>query len=282
MTSRAPSPAPPLCPATRVRVRWENVMIVLIGVVVASFAVMGILISQAPESSTSAPGSEPARKIPAPSAPFEDSVPASTLTLDDSLGLVEEARSLAGEARWDEATDRLDAVPAEYVTESGADTLRVELEATRAQHDRLRAEIVAAVEARRWDDADRLLVQIAGIATLDAELLALQAAVERGAAPAPTTPRASAAEPERETAPSAAPESTRPAPAATGGGGTATRPRPAANPRPAAPAATAPSGGAPAASTPAPQPSPTAPIALTPQQEAELAAALGIPNGDLQ
>jgi hypothetical protein len=281
MNGRAPSPTPPLSSATRTRVRWENVMIVLFGVVVAAFAVMAILISQAPEPSASTKDDAVAPAIDAPAASFEDAAPASSLTLDDSLGLVEEARSLAREARWDEATDRLDSVPAEFVVESGADTLRTELEAKRERHEQLRAEIVAAVEARRWDDADRLLVQIANIATFDSELLALQAAVEAGSAPTPTTPRASAARPDREPAPAPAPETTRPAPAATGGG-TATRPAPAANPRPTTPAAGAPAGGTPSGSAPTPRPSPTAPIALTPEQEAELAAALGVASGDLQ
>jgi hypothetical protein len=284
-----PDPTPPVSvPATRLRVKWEHVMIALITVAIIAFGFVAWLASSAADPA------QPAASAVAPAAvPNETAAvaPAGALTMDDAVGLVAEARSLMGEARWVEAAERLDSVPAELRATSGADALAAELELQRTNHDGLRAELLASVEARQWPEAKVLLRQLAAIAPLDAELLDAQAIVESALAPEPTTPKAAATEDA--------------AAATTAGGGAA---RPSTNTSSSAtPAAATPAAAKPSASRPAAAPKPAAPstpaastkpatgvgagsgtdaaaaigaiapgaIALTPAQEAELQAALG-------
>lgn len=291
-----PVPVSPSPAATRTRVKWENVAILLGGLVVASFAVVVVLM-QGAEQSSGAASTATSRTATEPVSDQPVSEPASELTMTDALGLVEEARQLMAEARWEEAAERLASVPTELRDVAGATRLAAQLETSRARHERLRAEAVAAVEARQWKQASTLLTQLAAIAPLDAELQALQATVDQALAPPPAaTPRDQGAEGVRTSTP------VEPAGARTAAGGGSSPTRPAAHaPRPAGgsgrpaegsgrPAATVPApsatGGRPAASgggasTPAAI-DPLAPIELTPQQEAELAAALGLAAGELK
>lgn len=285
MSSNLQLPDPAMLPATRTRVKWENVAILAGGAVVATFAVVLVLIQGAEQKpTTQAPVQPQAAVTPTDGATVE---PEGALTMTDALGLVEEARQFIAEARWDEAAERLESVPAELREVAGATELAAVLETTRTRHEQLRAELVAAVEARRWTEAEGLLEQLAAIAPLDVELQAQQALVQQGLAPAAPTRRtdarpaaAAAAAPTRATGgdttpsrPAAQParpsvNASRPAPAT---------PSPAPSSTPARPSA--PTGGG--ASAPAAL-DPLAPVELTPEQEAELAAALGIPSGELR
>jgi hypothetical protein len=184
MTPFAPSPHGPADPSTRVRVKWDNVMIVLIGVVAATFAVVGILMF-------SHPAAKPAAKDPSTAAapqvdattPATDETAPGELSLDDAVSVVEEVRSLMTEGRWDEATDRLELIPTELRDASGATVAQQELEDRRASHDQLRSQLEAAVQARNWTGAQSLLAQLGELAPLDADLTATQELVDQALTP---------------------------------------------------------------------------------------------------
>ena len=247
MTSYAPSPHGPDDSSTRVRVKWDNVMIVLIGTVVAAFAVVGILMYSGPASKpkpakdTSSAATTEVDEFTAAT----DAAPAGELSLDDAIGVVEEVRALMTEGRWDEASDRLELIPAELQDASGATVAQQELDDRRESHEQLRSQLEAAVEARNWKGARTLLTQLAALAPLDADLTATQELVDTSLTPKSKAPAADAQDA-----------------TATGGGG-ASAPKPAPKPatspttKPAAttkPASgTKPTSGAkPASSTPKP------------------------------
>lgn len=287
MDFTALTPPPPSTPATRLRIKWEHVMIGLIAVTIVAFGAVGWLASQTTPA-PAAPTTEAAQPAPAAAtdALADAASTAGTLTMDDAVGLVDEARSLMGEARWAEADERLSSVPDELRATSGADELAIELDAQRTSHDALRAELQATIETRQWPQAQALLKQLAAVAPLDAELLDAQAIVTDALNPKqPAIAKA--------TAQTEAPKPAKPAPAAAVSAAASAAPKPAAAPKPGAtpsntttkaPARTpaAPSTPAPAAPTaPAPAGAPAAngngalgSIALTPAQEAELNAAL--------
>lgn len=291
MTPDLQFPPVTAAPNTRTRVKWENLAILAGGAVVATFAVVVVLMHGAEQPAATA-SHHTAPEAAAPVADETVAAAGSELTMADAVGLVDEARQLIGEARWDEASDRLASVPDELREAAGASALATQLESTRTRHEQLRAELTAAVEARQWSDATSILERLAEIAPLDAELQAQQALVQEALAPAPTEARAtavSAAAPNRpaaaapatptgggSTRPQAGAQSARPA---ASGGASSTAPAPARAPSPSAagrPAAQGAVATAPAALDP------LAPIELTPEQEAELAAALGLPAGELQ
>jgi hypothetical protein len=201
MTPLTPSPYS-YEPATRTRVKWDNIAIVLMGAVVATFAVAGIMMT------ADKPAAKPAPKqvAPATSNTLEDAIPTGDLTLDDATALIEEARDFMGQARWDEAADRLATIPAEFRDQVQASGVEAELTTLHARHDKLRAELNAAVEANQWKDAKAVLVQLAKIAPLDAELEDIAANVDEHLGlvtkPASAT-KADAAAPATDTATSA-------------------------------------------------------------------------------
>jgi hypothetical protein len=161
--------------ATRTRVKWDNIAIVLMGAVVATFAVVAIL-----ATSDKAPAQKPVAK-PAPVQDTEQTDATATddgeLSLEDAQSLAEEARQFIAQARWDEAADRLATIPEEYRTTVDADAIEAELTKLRGEYDQLRSELTAAVEAHQWAEAKTLLAKLAKIAPLDADLLATQAQV---------------------------------------------------------------------------------------------------------
>ena len=168
--------------ATRVRVRWDNIMIVLIGVTAAAFAVVAILMggdsTEQPPASTG-----PAVETEAAAPALETAEPGS-LTLDDAVSLVEEVRALMAEGRWDEATDRLELVPDDLRDASGATTALADLEAARTEHEQLRAQLQAAVEARNFTTARALVTKLSALAPLDAELTATKELIDKALTPA--------------------------------------------------------------------------------------------------
>lgn len=171
MTSFSSPQLPGQGSPTLTRVKWDNIAIVLFGLVLAAFAVVAILMSG------DEPASRPAKQSPA-ALETTDAAPAeAALSLDEAIGLADEARALMGEARWDEAADRLATIPAEHRAATGAEALEQQLEEMRETHDTLRAELGAAVEARQWQEASAILRKLAKIATLDAPLLEVQSLV---------------------------------------------------------------------------------------------------------
>lgn len=280
--------------STRTRVKWDNIAIVLIGLVVACFAVVGILASGG--GTASSVTGKPSAEQPLAAEPAEEALEVEgALTAQDAQSLVDEARAFMTEARWDEAADRLATVPAEFRSTLGVEALEQELAATRAKHGRLTAELEASVQARQWKQAKVLLGELARIAVLDAQLLETQAIVEAALAPKPKPEP----KPKPKPAKADAVAVTRPAAVATGGGsaaassGSTTRPRPApatsrpansstsgGGTRPAAPSATSGSGTGAGTGTPASGPASAAPggssgdVHLTPDQQAEFEAAL--------
>src|SRR5687768_14036025 len=109
--STMPAHSPmPSATATRVRVRWDNVMIVLIGAAVAAFAVVFVVMSgSGTKDQVSRRDAVKDPNTPAATAPV-DAPTTGSLDVEDARGLVEEARSLMADARWAEATDRLDSI----------------------------------------------------------------------------------------------------------------------------------------------------------------------------
>lgn len=170
-----PIDAPDAATATRTRVRWENLLLLFVAVSMA--AVVVAVIAGGQTSTTT--------KAPAPAsqeAPLVDrldtAVPTSDLTVEDALGLVEEARQLMGEGRWDEAADRLASVPEELRDAAGAGTVQLQLEVDRTRFEQLRDELTASVEAKQWRSAASLLDQLAAIAPLTDDLLETKATVD--------------------------------------------------------------------------------------------------------
>jgi hypothetical protein len=184
MTPNSPSPYSYSGTATRTRVKWDNIAIVLMGAVVAVFAVVGIMLTADKPAATPKPRPEAATSTEL----LEDTATepaAGELTIDDANALIEEAKGFMAEARWDEAADRLATIPEEFRAEVGAEALEAQLAELRTQHDKLRAELTAAVEARQFKQAKGLLKQLAAIAALDADLLAIQEQVDAALAPTP-------------------------------------------------------------------------------------------------
>ncbi len=196
MVSESPRTPAAAQPPLRTRVKWENLLILL---VVASFAVIGVIAlvvakpeaghADAPKLATNDPDSSAAES------------PDTQITLDDAIDLVTEARSLMREARWDEASDRLATVPSDLRGDSGAGALALTLASTRGTWDQLRSELEAAIKDHRWTIADQALDRLAGIATLDDELAAARRVVDaslaapkavRHAVPHRTTTKATA------------------------------------------------------------------------------------------
>ncbi|MEO6867094.1 MAG: hypothetical protein ABI200_03655 [Gaiellales bacterium] len=213
--------------STRMRLKWENIMIVLIGVVVATFAVVGILAS----GGTDEPTKQAAKPAPTLDASAEpEALSGDALTIDDATSLVEEAGALMLEARWDEAIDRLDTIPADLRDVSGAAEVEVELSANRAKYEQLRGELDAAVEATQFPEARVLLAQLVGIAKHDSSLIELGVEIDDAEASAanPTAQVKKAKKDSKEgdvMKPGAAaskPSKAAATPAATGGGGAAT------------------------------------------------------------
>jgi hypothetical protein len=173
--------------ATRTRVKWDNIAIVLIGAVVAAFAVVAII-----ATSDSAPTKQATRPAPIRDEQLTDAAATGEatdgeLTLDDATSLADEAKTFISQARWDEAADRLQTIPSEFRAAVDADAIEARLTELRTQHDQLKDELTAAVEARQWKQADVLLDKLAKIAPLDSELLATQAQVDAALAPAATS-----------------------------------------------------------------------------------------------
>lgn len=253
MTPLAPSPHGSPGSSTRVRVKWDNVMIVLIGVVVAAFAVVGILLYS--DSGTApTPAKDPSTATAAESGLTDvatEAVEPGALSLDDSIGVVEEVRAFMAEGRWVEAADRLDLIPTDLRDASGATEAQELLDERRGAHDQLRAELEAAIEARNWKGAQTVIAKLAELAPLDADLTATKELVD------------TALTPKRKGANAGSKEST--TATSTGGGGSesstsgSTKPAAGSNARPASntkPASTKPkpasSGARPTSGTPRP------------------------------
>lgn len=255
--SRHPSssPRPNVAPA-RTRVRWDNVMILLVGLVAAAFAVTLILANgtrgDAPATPTTSKAAAPAGTSPSSAETLADGI-----DMDEARGLVDEATVFLRSARWDEAADRLATVPEELREISGASDLLVRLEESRTRYTTLRSQLDAAIEARQWKRADALLAELATIATPTDELTALQARVKAALDPAagadaPAPDETSNAG--RATAPATTATTPRPRPQAssTTGGGAA---RPSGSGTRPSGTATGSSAGSSRPQAPAPRPS---------------------------
>jgi hypothetical protein len=169
---------------TRTRVKWDNIMIVLIGTVVAAFAVVGILASggsSSPKAGTTHKAAPSAIEAPADEP---TTINSGALTLDDSTGLVVEARDLLATARFDEAIDRLQTVPAEYQDVTGAAQLLATATTNKARYATLHEQLDAAVEARQFADAAKLIQAMLAIAPNDPALKQAQELVGDGTTPA--------------------------------------------------------------------------------------------------
>lgn len=228
---------------THTRVKWDNVLILLVGVVMAALAVTIILTREEAK--------------PEPAAASQDTAPlssdASTPTLDeaqtlaDAQALVEEARGLMRDARWTEAADRLDLVEPQFDTASGAAAAKRQLEQSRAAWTALVARLETQVAAKQWEDARTTLDALSRIARLDSDLLETRALVDQQLAAA-ATPAAAPAAPAGTRGQSAGrPGGARPARPGGGanvsGGGGSSRPA-SSGTRPAGGSSTRPGAGA--------------------------------------
>lgn len=241
MTSFSPSPHGSTSSSTRVRVKWDNVMIVLIGIVVAAFAVVGILLyadSGASRTASKDPSTATAAESGTSESAYADVAPGE-LSLDDSLGVVAEARTLMSEGRWVEAADRLELIPAELRDASGATAAQATLEDRRGAHEQLRAELEAAVEARNWKGAQAIIAKLSALAPLDADLTATQELIDTALTP-------------KHAAPARATKTSSTSAIGSGGGSTGTKPAAAPTVKPS-------SGAKPASSSTKPQMSGTKP-----------------------
>lgn len=209
------SPAP-VAATVRTRIKWENLMLAGIVVVAVVLAVVGVIASSADSGTDPATTPDPALVTPeaSPGEGTDDAAAsaAAQLTLTDATALVEEARQLMSEARWDEAEERLTSIPQDLYQASGASALMLELEGNRTQYTELRERFDAAVEARQWKAADQLFERMKQIAQPNDELTAAHAAALAALA-APATQSAAAEQ---------AQESGRPSSSSTANGGGST------------------------------------------------------------
>lgn len=245
MSSFSPSPQNPYVPTPmRTRVKWENISIILVGVAMAAGAVMFIMSGETTKPPAK-PAAAPATLDAAP--PAESEALTDDLSLEDSLGLVDEARSLMLDARWDDAADRLASVPDQFRVETGADTIATDLAATKVRWDGLTAKLETQVEQEAWTGAAESLRSLAAMARLDNELTATKVLVDEQLAPGAKAPAKPAA-----------------TPAVTGGGAAATATTPATKPAAAKPVGTKPATAKPATAKPtAAKPTATATPAAT-------------------
>jgi hypothetical protein len=187
-------PSPQLSVQTRTRVKWDNILIVVAGTALAAVAVVLILASgsatgaKAPTTHASTP---PATTSPTADAVTTPAAADGALTLEDSQGLVDEAKDLLASARFDEAIDRLETVPAEYTAQTGSAQLEAQATADRTQYATMRKQLDAALEARQFTDADKLVKAMLLIAPKDASLADAQATISDGLTAA-ATPAATA------------------------------------------------------------------------------------------
>lgn len=238
-----PGPSTDVSITQRLRVRWENLAIAGVGGAVAVAVAVAILASGG-DDATSMPAG--ARAPGAHDGLVVAEGGGEAATLEQSRLVVAEAMQLIDQGSFDEAADRLATIPQHFREGAGADATTAVLDARRARHAKLRAELAATVEARRWSEADTLLGTITALAPLDAELRAIQAQVRHALAAAPgDTPPAPVTE-APPTDPSMPPAATTvttaaPAPAATtvtkptATTATPTRPAAATTERPAQP-----------------------------------------------
>lgn len=166
----------PASPATTLRLKWDNLAIVFAGALVAACVAAWIMFgggaqSQAARTSTPKLDTTSGLEVAAPA----DS---ETLTLDEARDLVTQARDYMGQARWSEAADRLDAVPAQFALAVGATTLRTKLEQSRSRWVALSSALTTQVAGGDWTKAAATLDELATIARLDDAMLAIRARVQ--------------------------------------------------------------------------------------------------------
>ena len=130
MTSYAPTPEKP----SRVRVRWDNVMIVLVVMAIVAFAGVAFILINAGRA-TDAPRPEGADTSPTTAVADEATADAGALDLDDARGLVDDARALMTEARWDEAAEHLALVPVDMRDQMDVASVEQELAEARELHE---------------------------------------------------------------------------------------------------------------------------------------------------
>lgn len=278
-------PSPTSTSATQVRVRWDNVMIVLIGAAVAAAAVVFVVMTGDAVPPTKRPAAPAKHAAAAP-----DTDPSATtdggLDIDDARGLLEEARTLMADARWAEATDRLDTIPADLREIVGSSALAAEIDTKSAAWELHRTRLDAAVKGQQWKVARVELDELATLARLDTQLLELDATIDRELAATPATDTTTK---QSTSGTTGSPATAKPATGSTTGGGAAGAgqgtTKPAGGSTKPATGTTKPSSGTtkPATGTTKPSTGTTKPgsalpgldVNLTPAQQAELEKALG-------
>jgi hypothetical protein len=189
-------------------VRWDNIAMVGAGIAV----VLGVATTLLSWSSSSTPqqGATRSTGAPALTATATDpaaangaSTDASTAASDgDATGfvtdpaeaqtLIDEAHDFIAQGRWDEAADRLDTIAPQLRTSSGVDDVRADLNAARTKWTSLDTALRSDVAALDWPAAKRDLAQLAAIAPLDDEQLALRDQVSAATAPRDQAPAGTA------------------------------------------------------------------------------------------
>ncbi|MCW2956809.1 MAG: hypothetical protein JWO69_1678 [Thermoleophilia bacterium] len=257
MSSFAPNPQNPYLATTRTRVRWENIAIILVCAVLAAGAVTYIMTGDTSKPTTPVESSgDAAPSLPEPALTDDASAAVEgELTFEDSLSMVDEARSLMLDARWDDADDRLTSVPEQFRVDAEADVVAADLTTKRERWAALGTKLEEQVTASQWEAAAKTLVALTAIARLDDDQLRTKELVDANLAPeeAPAKAKAKAKATKAEAAKAEASKTEAAKPAAvTGGGAAAPATKPVAKPakKPAKPAASAAKpatgGGAPA------------------------------------
>lgn len=135
-------------------------MLACMAAVILTLTVIGLLISSHPSSAPKISTKTPEPLTTTSSLP-ENSV---SMSLADATTLVEEARQLMLEARWDEAEERLATIPSELFSDSGATTAMLELEDSRTRYMELTEQFNTAIKGEDWKLADQLFHQLQQIA----------------------------------------------------------------------------------------------------------------------
>ncbi|MCW2949744.1 MAG: hypothetical protein JWN41_757 [Thermoleophilia bacterium] len=194
MTVPSRAPANQFMPPMPGRTRWfyriaGGLVLLLGGVVIAVLITTATRPSTARTTNTVAATVTPARMTETATPAIDGSANVdSRLTDDDAQALVEDSASLALDARWDEARDRLTSItdPAQR-SQLGVDRLTTQLDVTRARWTMLTTQLASQVASRSWPEAQVTLAALARIAHLDDALLATQTTVRMQLAPKRST-----------------------------------------------------------------------------------------------
>lgn len=149
----------PYIPSHDVRIRWDNIAIVAVAIIVSIFALPQVLKLAAP--------TKPAIQMLTPPKHVKKVPTDPSMTMDDASNHVEQARSELAAGRFEAALTALDPIPESLIEDSGAGDLSSDIIKSQGRWITFDHMLQQAVIDQRWGDASELLKSIAAIAPLN-------------------------------------------------------------------------------------------------------------------